>query len=227
MTRIIGHRGAAGLALENSPESIKAALRSDVDAVEFDLRRTRDHKLVVMHDADTGRVASEKVRIRDKTLDELRRLKLNNGQPIPTIDDVLDVLGSKPLHIELKDDGSVGELLRALDRHPKAHVSVVSFQHNELYALRERRPDIPVYVLEHFSPIDIIHSARRLRARGIGLNKWLMNPLTYRLAQRYGLELYLYTVNGRWIGHFLKRLYPAVNLCTDHPERFTDIRDKR
>lgn len=226
MTRIIGHRGAAGLALENSTESIRAALRHDVDVVEFDIHRTRDNKLVVVHDKHTGRVSHRKVRINEKTLDELRGLPLKNGQPLPTLDMALDILGAKPVIIDIKDAGSAGELLLTLKRHPKANISFASFKHEELRLLRERRPDVPIYVLEHFSPVDIIHSASNLQARGIGLNKWLMNPLTYYLAQRYELELYVYTLNSRLMGRLFKKLYPAVDICTDHPERFKYLRGK-
>lgn len=224
MTRIIGHRGAAGLALENSRESIQAALRRDVDAVEFDVHRTKDKKLVVVHDKTTKRVAPQNVRISDVTLDELRGLPLKNGEPLPTLDEALDILGAKPVIIDIKDDDSAGELLQVLKRHPKAQVSFASFQHDELRFLHDRLPDVPIYVLEHFSPVDIIHSAVNLGAHGIGLNKWLMNPLTYYLARRYNLELYVYTLNTHWFGRLVKRFYPEVAICTDHPERFNDLR---
>jgi glycerophosphoryl diester phosphodiesterase len=226
MTKIIGHRGAAGLALENSPESIRAALKQAVDVVEFDVHRTRDNKLVVMHDKHTGRVANQKVLISEKTLDELRQLPLKNGQPIPTLDDVLEIAGNKPIIIDIKDEGSAGELLQALKRHPKAQVSFASFQHDELRVLHERRPEIPLYVLEHFGPVDIIHSANALHAYGIGLNKWLMNPLTYYLAKQYKLELYVYTLNSKLMGRLFKWLYPTVDICTDHPERFTNLKSR-
>jgi glycerophosphoryl diester phosphodiesterase len=227
MTRIIGHRGAAGLALENSTESIRAALRTDVDAIEFDVHRTRDNKLVVLHDKNTRRVSKQNVNINDVTLDELRALKLHNGEHIPTLDDALEILGHKPVIIDIKDEGSAAELLLTLKRHPTAVVSVASFKHTELRMLRERAPELHVYVLEHFSPWDIIHSAVNLGAHGIGLNKWLMNPLTYYMAQRYNLELYVYTVNSAFLGKLFLRWYPNVHLCTDHPEKFTRYREDK
>ncbi|HSX34723.1 MAG TPA: glycerophosphodiester phosphodiesterase family protein [Candidatus Saccharimonadales bacterium] len=225
MTRIIGHRGAAGLALENSADSIRAALKHDVDAIEFDIHLTKDKKLIVVHDKHTGRVSRTKVHIKDATLDELRNLPLKNGQTLPTLDEIMDIIGGKPVIIDIKDAGSAAELLQVLKRHPRAHVSFASFQHEELRFLHERLPKVPIYVLEHFSPVDIIHSAVNLRAHGIGLNKWLMNPLTSYLARRYHLDLYVYTVNNRFLGLVLKRLYPGVTICTDHPERFSDLRE--
>ncbi|HJQ08553.1 MAG TPA: glycerophosphodiester phosphodiesterase [Candidatus Saccharimonadales bacterium] len=220
MTKLIGHRGAAGLALENSTESIRAALLQDVNAVEFDVHLTSDNKIVVLHDSHTGRVAKKKMYVRETTLTALQHIKLKNGQHIPTLDEVLDILGDKPIIIDIKDEGSAEELLNVLDRHPKADISFASFKHNELRILRAARPDRPIYVLEHVSPIEIINTARALGADGVGLNKWLMNPLTYHLAERYGLELYVYTLNSPLLGNFFKKLYPKVHICTDHPERF-------
>jgi hypothetical protein len=59
-----------------------------------------------------------------------------------------------------------------------------------------------------------------VHATGIGLNKWIMNPLTYWLARHYELEIYLYTVNNRLLARCFHLLYPKVLLCTNHPERF-------
>ncbi len=219
-TKLIGHRGAAGLALENSPASLKAALKASVDAVEFDVRRTRDGQLVVLHDKDTARVSAKIVNIGDVTLDELREVQLNNGQPIITLNKALDIVGSKPVIVEIKDGHSADELLHIVHDHPAARVSVASFNHSELRRIREVRPDIALYVLEHFSPFEIIQSARGLQAKGIGLNKWLMNPLTYYLAKQHHLELYVYTVNNRWLGQFFTLFYPTVHICTDFPSRF-------
>lgn len=224
MTKIIGHRGAAGLALENSKEGIKAALKLDVDVIEFDIHRTKDGKLVVLHDAHTGRVAKERAFVNSVTFAELQKIELDNGQSVPTLEETLDVIGSKPVIIDIKDEGVAEELFHIIDKYPKADISLASFKHGELKRIRQARPKIRVYILEHFAPLDIIQSAQRIQAHGIGLNKWLMNPLTYYLAERYGLELYVYTVNSVWLARFFQKLYPRVNICTDHPNRMSFLR---
>ncbi|HSX33826.1 MAG TPA: glycerophosphodiester phosphodiesterase [Candidatus Saccharimonadales bacterium] len=224
MASIIGHRGAAGLAQENTIDSIKAAIDAKIDAVEFDIRRTKDGQLVVLHDRGTGRVAKEHGTIRDLTLAEVRSIILNNGEMVPTLDEVLTAVGSKPAIIETKDEGVTEELVHVLARHPKARPIFASFRHEELRRLQAAFPHVHIYVLEHLSPIDIINSARGLRAYGIGLNKWLMNPFTYYLAKHYSLELYVYSVNSPLLGAFFKLFYPRVHLCTDHPERFIHMK---
>ncbi|HYH74797.1 MAG TPA: glycerophosphodiester phosphodiesterase family protein [Candidatus Saccharimonadales bacterium] len=227
MSRIIGHRGAAGLALENSPESLLAAAAYDVDAVEFDIRRTKDGQLVIMHDRHTGRVSHTKAHIHDLTLDQLKELELKNGQPIPTLEDVFQALGDKKiLVLDIKDSGVAHELLRLLDAYPHVRIELTSLKHKELAEIQAVRPDIPILVLEHFSPFEIIHTARRMRANGISLNMWLMNPLTYRLAKRYNLELRVYTVNHPLLMRFFRKLYPDVSVYTDHPQKFVKKKKK-
>ena len=226
MTKIIGHRGAAGLALENSRESLQAAVKHKVDVIEFDVHLTKDSYVVVIHDKDTGRIANENVLIREKSLAEVQAIELRNGQRILTLDEVLTILGSTPVIIEIKDHGVAEQLPAVLERHPQADASFASFQHDELRHLRELLPDAYIYALDHFKPIEIIQHAQGLHANGIGLNMWLMNPLTYRLAKEAGLDFYVYTVNSRLIAKFYRRLYPGIHLCTNNPERLTDLRKR-
>src|SRR6266542_23196 len=95
MTKIISHRGAAGLALENSLESIKAALKLPVYAIEFDVRHTADGKLILLHDAHTGHVSNKTLLAQNSTLEELRALTLHNGEHIPTLEEALELIGNK------------------------------------------------------------------------------------------------------------------------------------
>ncbi len=220
-TGIIGHRGAAGLALENSPDSIRAALDYNIDAIEFDIHRTRDGQLIVLHDSHTGRIAEKRVLVNAKTLDELRALKLKNGQQLPTLEELFQLIGStKPVVIDIKDLGCAIELLRLLTKYPEVEASVTSLKYSELEKLRKADPDLPIYVRDLLSPFEILHTARKLRAQGISLNMWLINPLTYYLAKRRKLELRIYTVNHPLMYRFFRKLYPNIVIYTNHPERF-------
>lgn len=220
-TGIIGHRGAAGLALENSPDSIRAALSYNIDAIEFDIHRTRDGQLIVLHDSHTGRIAEQRVLVTKKTLAELRALKLKNGQQLPTLEELFQIIDSKkPVVIDIKDLGCSAELLRLLGKYPQIKASVTSLKYSELKKLRTADPNLPIFVRDLLNPFEILHTARKLRAQGISLNMWLMNPLTYYLARRRNLELRIYTVNSPWLVRFFRRLYPEIVIYTNHPERF-------
>ena len=220
-TGIIGHRGAAGLALENSQDSLLAALGHEIDAIEFDIHHTSDGKLVVLHDSHTGRIANKKVLVGHKTLVELRAITLNNGQHIPSLDEIFEMVGdNKPMVIDIKDNGCADELLRLLEAYPHVTVSFTSLKYKELEKLHKARPDIPIFVRDLFNPFEVVHTARRMRAEGISLNMWLMNPLTYWLARRRGLEIRIYTVNNRHLVSLFQKLYPGIVIYTNHPERF-------
>lgn len=132
--------------------------------------------------------------------------------------------GDTPALIELKGRGTAIGTLEVLKEFPNLVVSITSFHKNELKIVRTLRPDIPLLVAEHFSPFEIIASARRLKTYGITINGWLLNPLTYLLARRYDLELVAYTINSPFIAGFLHRLYPHIMICTDRPDRFNTHR---
>lgn len=228
MTRIIGHRGAAGLAFENSGESIKAALKESLDGIEFDLRRTADGQLIVHHNPCTSRKTGRILKIKNTTLKEIRKLRLPNGQQIPTLEEALKIVDSKTLVvIDIKGSGVTDELLRVLGKLPKMNLMFTGRVYSELAKLHKARPDIPFLVQHHFDPLEIIHTAKSMDATGISLNMWLMNPLTYRLATEAGLEMFVYTVNHRWIMNMYKHLYPDAAIFTNYPNRFMPPKQRR
>jgi glycerophosphoryl diester phosphodiesterase len=224
--KIIGHRGVAGSELENTLASLQTAKDIGVDAVEFDVRKTKDGKLVVCHDADLSRVADDKRRIDELTLNQLQKIPLATGSHVPSLDEAMDVIGAFPCIIELKDSGCTAELVKILSRHPKARFSVASFKLGELASLKAVAPDYKLFALENTKPFDVIHLAKELDLDGIGFNYWILNPLSYFLCRRAGLEIYAYTVDNRFQVNFLKTFYPELNICTNYPERLLEARVK-
>jgi glycerophosphoryl diester phosphodiesterase len=226
MTKIIGHRGAAGLALENSPDSIIKALSLPLDGIEFDVQRTKDGKLILMHDWHTFRVARKFRRVADATLAELQAMPLKDGQRILSLDEALKIVGDKQtVVLDIKSYGVSEELERVLNRHPDVQVTISSRKYEELEKIHALMPDVPFLAQSHLNPTEIVHTAHQLGATGISLNKWLINPYTYHLAQRAGLEVRVYTVTHPWLVQLIVKLYPDVVIYTDRPERFTHLRE--
>lgn len=223
--KIIGHRGAAGLELENTAASFKRALALGAQTVELDVRLTKDKQLVVSHDADMERIADNPTVIREASLASLQKIRLRDGSKILTLAQALAILANVAVIVELKDAGSARILLKELAKHPAMDISVASFNLDELVTLRNLAPNLFLYNLEHTKPFECIQTSRMLKLDGVGLNYWLLNPLTYRYAKHSNLAMYVYTVNNRFLARFLGWLYPSVALCTDHPEWF--IRKRR
>lgn len=222
MAHIIGHRGAAGLELENTMASFQKAMEYGVAAIEFDVQLTKDSVFVVCHDDHIGRVSDTNIRITDATYAELQQIKLLDGSHIPTLVEVLSFARTHKLGVivELKVQDSLEAFCEQLDAFSDLDLTVASFKHDALGLIRKLRPDLRLYLAEAHHPVEILQKAKAMKAQGIDLNYKLLNPLTYWLARRWNLHIMVYTVNQLWAKRVIHFLYPEVSICTDHPERF-------
>ncbi len=103
VTLVIAHRGDTHKHLENTLPAFASALKLGVDGVELDLQLTRDGVIVVFHDEDLRRLAERPEKIGHTGFSDLKKVKLKGGASIPTLDDLLDLVGDKLLlNLELK-----------------------------------------------------------------------------------------------------------------------------
>lgn len=115
---VIGHRGAAAYAPENTIESFRHALAIGAEAIEFDVRRSADGEAVVIHDPTLDRTTDQTGPVVERTVIELRRADAGHrfspdsgsttpfrgrGIMIPTLAEVLAALPGVPLLIEIKE----------------------------------------------------------------------------------------------------------------------------
>lgn len=100
-TLIVAHRGAWQERghTENTLAAFKEALDHNIDAIEFDIRWTKDNIPVVFHDASTARVFKKDLKISELLFTELKNL----FPIIPSLQEVVEaVAGRCPMMIELK-----------------------------------------------------------------------------------------------------------------------------
>jgi glycerophosphoryl diester phosphodiesterase len=213
---IVGHRGASFDAPENTVASIKLAWEQKADAAEFDVFLSKDGKIVVLHDANTKRVAGVDKRVIDQTLAELRALDVGKwkdakfaGERIPTLDEMLaTVPDGKRVFIEVKCGP---EIVPELDRVLKAsklkpeQTPVISFNADVIAAVKKARPDLQGYWIVTLAPKkakprtaeELIAKAKEIKADGLDLSA---DPavLTKEFGAKVkaaGLKLYVWTVN--------------------------------
>jgi glycerophosphoryl diester phosphodiesterase len=218
--KIIGHRGSAGNELENTLPSIQHAINLDLWAIEFDVRKTKDNKLVIFHDSDLRRVSDQNENLKDLTLKQLQKVPLFGGSHIPTLEEALEIIESRKIFIEIKDNDCADELISILAKFPEANVTIASFKHGELSKIKKLNPNLRLYGLEQTRPFDIILFAKERKLDGIGVNFWILNPLTYFMTKRAKLELYVYTIDSPFIARFIHFFYPEAQIVTNYPERF-------
>ncbi len=124
---IIGHRGAAGYEPENTLRSFRKAIDIGVDWIEFDLHRSADGHLVVIHDPTVDRTTNGHGKVSEMTLDELKKLDAGKGQQIPTFQEVIDLArGHIRIIPEIKQEGIELEVMDVIDRNDIINQCMVS-----------------------------------------------------------------------------------------------------
>jgi len=220
MMKIIGHRGAAGLALENSLSSLVTALASQVDAVEFDIWKTADDQFVLCHDADMKHMSGSSLVIADNCLSDLMKIKLHNGEQLVTLNDALNLINHKPVVMDVKGADWAAALTNRLTGLDQSNIIVISFNHPELVKFHTLCPNIQVYTIGGTKALQAIYYAGKYHLTGCDINYKTMNPLFYWYIRSQNLKLITYTINSVKIGKLFQKLYPGISITTDFPERF-------
>jgi glycerophosphoryl diester phosphodiesterase len=151
---VLGHRGAAALAPENTLAAIRAARRAGADGIEIDVRMTRDGALVVLHDLTLERLASRPDRVADAALADLRDVRVR-GEPIATLAEALDEAQGLLVNVEIKSDGPPWRRLPGLERRVADElrgsgadrVLVSSFDPWVVRRFRRAAPEVPAGLL--------------------------------------------------------------------------------
>ncbi|MCL4373275.1 MAG: glycerophosphodiester phosphodiesterase [Candidatus Marsarchaeota archaeon] len=128
----IGHRGAGGDVPENTIASFAEAIKSGANAVELDVRSTKDNKLVVFHNEKVDKLTSAKGYVSDFTLKEIKAFDLK-GERVPTLGEALDFIDSKvdKILIEIKEPGTEKSIIDEISKRKLNERSIVISFHEE------------------------------------------------------------------------------------------------
>lgn len=149
---VIGHRGNSAHAPENTLEAFRQAVALGVDALEFDVRRTADGVVVVLHDPTLDRTTDGSGRVDHLRLDEVRRADAgarftsdrgaswpwrDRGLRVPTLEEVLQTFPDTPVLIEIKDEAAGTAVRDVILRHQaESRCVVASFDDGALTPFR-------------------------------------------------------------------------------------------
>lgn len=222
--KIIGHRGARGLASENTLESLRRALAIGVDEIEIDVRVTKDNIPVLNHDPFLNDANGNKLRdrlIHEHTLAELRSLRPD----LPTLDEAVTLINKQVrLFIEVKPKVNTEPIIDALQLYlskgwQPENFLVASFSQRTLRLLHAALPQIEVIVSEHISAFIATRRARALGAQRLLFNRRNLWWFLIRSLTKGGFHVMSYTVNNphkaeRWAK------YGLYGVVTDYPDRF-------
>ncbi|MDL5511482.1 glycerophosphodiester phosphodiesterase family protein [Arenibacter sp. M-2] len=160
--KIIGHRGAAGLAPENTLASFSKALEIGVDIIELDIHLSSDDQLVVMHDSNVKRTTNGEGEIENLSVEDLKKLdagswydKKYGSEKVPTLPEVFDLIdGRCKVIIEIKwprkgtYDGIVEKLVTYLEQEELSQqVIIQSFETAYLKEISRIKPALECHQL--------------------------------------------------------------------------------
>lgn len=190
---IVGHRGAAGEAPENTLESFALAVAQGADMIELDAQLTVDRQLVVVHD-HILRLGGEELRPEAAAFATFAA----RTPGLPRLEDVLAALPSAfPLNIELKRErASRSDLVAAIAPFAERPNTIVSsFDWPLLRALRDTAPHLALAALaDREAPADILAVAEQLGAWSLHVAAGRTQSVLRELAAG-GRPVLCYTVN--------------------------------
>jgi glycerophosphoryl diester phosphodiesterase len=208
--RLIAHRGASGLAPENTLASFRLALELGAEAVEFDVHQAADKELVVIHDESLRRTAGRPEQIRDLSWQELCRFDVGSwfdrrfaAERIPRLGEVMDLVGKRAeVHLELKRGsayypGIEGRVVEFLRRRRTLQTCVVSsFDHQALRAVRALEPKARLGYLLDDAPIETVwEDAKELAVESLHMSLRQVTAARVAGGHRRRLQVLVYTVD--------------------------------
>jgi glycerophosphoryl diester phosphodiesterase len=220
----IGHRGARAYAPENTLKSFKKALEIGVDAVELDVRKTKDNQIVVIHDEDVKRTTNGEGLVSELTLKEIKDLDAGDGEKIPTLDEVLDFLGKKvKIFVELKETGIEEQVLSIMHKKGlEKNVVIVSFLEDALKKVRELDKDIDTGLIytKHKNPLK---ASIDLKANYLLALYRFTHTANVEKAHECGLKVRVWTINNpQEAEEYAKKGVDGI--ASDNSDILTDIK---
>nr|WP_245331451.1 glycerophosphodiester phosphodiesterase family protein [Clostridium algifaecis] len=210
-TTIIAHRGASGIAPENSIPAIDEAGKMGYFGVELDICSSSDGVLYLLHDGKLDRTTDGSGSITDKTSTQIDNLRINRGAnidlypdlKIPRFEDALEECEKNNLvpvfdiKVFSKKDRDVNTFINIIYKHNyEKKLLVHSFNYKIMEDIRKKNKEI--ILMPMVNPKDKVHGYNYIRSFGFtGLdcyNKYLNKALVQR-AHKDGLKVFAWTVD--------------------------------
>lgn len=233
------HRGASNDYPENTILSLKEGIKSRANGLEIDVHKSKDNKLVVIHDEDVERTFIGRGLVKDFTLKELKELKNrkklfrdNKECHIPTLEEVLDLIKDKDilLNIELKTDviryeGIEEDVVNLIKKYKiQDKIILSSFNHQSIKKVK-LISNIKTGML-YEKPIDnIFEYAKALGVEYIHPDLRLVNEELIKEAHKNNLKVNIFTVNNP-IYMRMCIANKVDGVFTDYPELLNEILTK-
>lgn len=225
----IAHRGASGYEPENTLRSVARAIALGTDWIEIDVQLV-DGELIVLHDETLDRTTNGSGVAAQQSFDYLRTLDAGKGEQIPTLTEVMDLIGARTgINIELKGEGVVDPVAALVsdyqDRRPSWHERIMlsSFNESQIEKLAAHERDFRLGLAFEDDPGSALALARDLDAYSINPSMAQVTAALVDEAHAAGIKVFVFTVNElRDIAAMQKLNVDGV--FSDYPDRVIALR---
>ncbi len=204
---VFGHRGSPFYITENTIASFEKALDQNVDGLELDVRCTKDKKVIIFHDKNLKRLAGKNKNVKSLTLNEIKKIKLKNGEEIPQLEDIVPLLQkTKVINIEIKSDwlfsgfDTISKVISFIKINNLEKKCIVS-SFNPLVLLKIKRISPTVIIGYLYNKKAIFHTwhnlvwMTRVRPDSLHIHYSLLDSWIVKWSRRQGLKINSYTIN--------------------------------
>lgn len=212
---LVSHRGAGGLAPENSWEAIKVAKKYKPVFIEADIHCTADMVFVMYHGDIKQTYTGNR---RPETYVQLKK-------QIPSLLKLEELLEkddhSFAFMFDIKCADDIDDLIAYLQQQGvPSSVGFTSPHEDALAKLNVAFPHSISLISQKYQagPIHAIELARYYEFSGISLNKWWLGPLPYFLCKYYKKQIMVYTIDNRLWQWWAQTFFPNILLCTNRPD---------
>lgn len=175
--KFCAHRGVSALMPENTLPAFASALALGADEIEFDVRLTKDQKLIVSHDGNLERISDGKGELADFALEELKKVNIGikKGWQISfcTVEEVFEMFANKmTFNIHLKEHGEDGylikELVKVIEKYDAENSVYFAGSPSELEYMEKVAPQIRRVAIQlPHDNIEIYEMATKYKCSGV------------------------------------------------------------
>lgn len=224
---IVGHRGASGYEPENTLKSFERAIEMGVSMIELDVYVCASGELVVIHDDSVDRTTDGTGMVEDGTWEELRQLDAGNGQRIPQLVQVFNLVDKRvAIDIELKGASTPKPVAELIEKYVKTkqwsydHFMISSFDHELVAEFHKACPEVKIGLLFDEQTLGVIDEVKKAKARYAILDYYSVTKEFIADAHAQNIQVFAYTVNAKEVADELKQL-GIDGIITDYPDIFT------
>lgn len=235
----IGHRGCS-YAPENTLKAFEKAISLGAGMVECDARLTKDGKVVIIHDETVDRTTDGKGKVSEMNWEELRKLEVEDGEKIPSLEEVIDLVkGRIKLNVEIKDEKVGKKVAEMIVKNNFVEECLVSSSHyRALIEVKRVNDEIEVGLVFYSTKTNfrdkvlivacrafwfvvknvIVSWMEKTKSKVINIHWLLATRRFLKFAHEKGWKVNVWTLNNLKRIEKMKKL-GADGIFSDYPER--------